>query len=1806
MSLQEDVHTYSLWGVGVREKLVEIPERFLKKTTVRKLGHRAPRRSDWVFQLVGNQNDEFVVWWNDEKKVFVLDDWAIMARTQKGFLAMAFNRYSPSVMSKFLKKEHDNGHYLCPQCEESKHFSNYVSLSKHMAAKHEMFSCDYVCLCGFYSQYKRTLDQHVCNKKHFVKAFKLRSEKFQFSEEQDKLWRRIVKKRLVGDYEFLENMDLNEAGEKLREKLRSGEPLNSDDKKRIKALRMAHYRENVETQGAKDEITKYIDEFKQMMVRKGITGVALEVGEQLSLAIMAWEACRTWTGMLATITHFCCKVLKLREEIAKKLAAVAWHLQSLIQIDFKMTGVTTQVETVTSLSEFSFDVFQTIIDAVLKYCGLAISLPGRFLYGLHQGVVTARDAIAVKEIVTTHIPDLIESLHCWIKGVPTRAQHCRELVKGIYEAEKELSAVKVGDRDLSWASRVEDAMLLCDTYEEYLPEINARSTWYLQLATREVGFKIKKLREYRTAAHSLTNGAEARVEPVGVLFQGPGGILKSAFMKKLAHQFIAHRHGKYGKIDPKELDFYIWSRPKGSERMDGVKPFHQVFFYDDVAVERNEDKRGAELCELIPLCTSLPYCANVADLEGKGNIFLRPELVLLSMNARIDDTAKLGLSDNAAFLRRFIVVEVSPKGGLERAKKVAKSRLATKFEHFDEVATYKVTTMMGNVDGHRYTAGQLYDIILTENKKRLDFFEREKVFEYEVLTRNTLNGPVLQGDIISDYYASVDRNYDKERAMFDARYGGMSIYYDKALRALIDKGARFSAGAFVFCGLRVPFLADSIVALGVPPFSRFENYYMGESPHDNVLFAQKGLKGDLIHHFGWSRERDVLVFGAHVASPGEKQWRKNSPVLSSRVEEISLSESEIENTELKDPPGRVRRQEVSLGRCARWCKMRRRIPCCYIGQGDAIISSSAWKSLFSIVFTIVSLFFGNFWMALLFFVLNPLVSGFTLLGESLLGFLVAYVFAIKSRAMRNYTQYALAIFGTIVASYGTYWLAKRVLSTNTQSIRKKEMVEAPHKHKGVESAKFQGPDMIHDQMMMQQMDAVFEKNQFFALTPEGRKIQLLGFARDLFLTTNHEWITIAQSEKVFIIRNSFREEVDMKNITKSAIIPSGSHVPEAVILKIQGMQVKDIVSKFRLSTDYASQYYQCYVSRMSRKDNLIYKTHIPISTVTFDRNTSLIMNDKHLGEVLTRGFLVGSGATVDGDCTAPWFVADPRIPRKIAGIHIAGNKDRGYAYCSVIFQEWLIDAKRHFGYTQPDDLFVTEHPVTQCFPNTVPMGIVVPKFAGSELPPKTKLKKSGLEFNGAFFPCLSLVWKKSGDDHVFQRDVYISEITRYRQKFARIPKCPANFADFCMLLSPSLSDVAAKLRHPMATLSEVLNGDPVYGTSEINLKGAKGFPEDRLYPGRGKSPIIFKDHSDEIIKCSSSYLPVLEQSLEHIFEEDGGCLNYARVSWKDELGVKLRLFFAGNVPHYVAGDMVLGRFFSQCRSLRWFGPGTSLNTKESHFVVMYLRSNDFDEHRVIMLDISGMDLSESYEALCAVHKLIIYSISLVHDDPDWEKKCAAWCRASLHQVWIFVKTVFFLRGRMASGQRFTAELNTILLHCELLYCFICGWMENNEGTKEDAFEAWEKDIRDIEYGDDSLLTIRKGCHMWFTPKYIVDFMAANFGMVFTSAIKDAEVGFCTFEEAQFLRRNFIVVEGFWHAVLPVENIVGTLEWYNVSSGTKADAVVAKVRSALDELGLYPEDVYNHWKRKIAQQCAKHGYPITDIPYDVMRQRYLTG
>jgi len=1825
MSSQSE-HPSFLLGEEDTKYLRFYPDSRMRKSPRRSILNRPPRRGEIVFEItLPNDGEERMVVWDDEFGVYVWEEWAIAGRTRRGYLGMNSFRFSEGAIAKQLEFAQAKGHYKCPMCEDSRAFSNYTSIARHMAEKHNKNANVHVCKCGFYTQYERTFKEHRCSKKTFVKAYKLRSEAFQFSPEDDKKWRRVLRKRLSGEYEFLEGMLLDGEALELREKIRRGEDLNSKNRKMIKALRMSNYREDVWTQGPKDVINALSDEFKDILKKRGITGIALDIGEKLSLALMAWEACRTWKGLLASVTYFCCVTLKMRESLARKLADVLWKLLWMLRRANSAVNTQGPKEAIISSYEFTMDMLQAFVDAIMTYCGVAISLPTRFLYGLHTGVLTARDAIAVKEIITTHIPELLENMHCWITGAETRASQCERIVRDIYNFYLDLKKPKIGERDLEWASKVYEANGLCDLYEDLLPEINTRSGWFLKMASRDVSYKIKNLREMKLYADSLSMGAESRIEPVGLLFYGPGGLLKSVLIKKMTHQFIAELKGyDTGKpINPKELDFYTWSRPKGSERMDGVEPFHEVFQYDDVATIQDANERGKELCELIPILTCLPYCANVADVESKGNKFIKPKLVILSMNESISKTSKLGLTDNMAFMRRFIVVEAIPRGTLESAKKAARDTHVRDFRDFDEIVQYRVHSCMGEEKEQDVTAEQLYNLVVAEHEKRKKVFESESTYIVEPRDRGNVLGGVVdtQGKSIQKLFTDCGWNYPVCMRILRQRFGDYASIFENIYAEIAKSRAVVRNKHLFYCGVPIPMPAELIVALGEPPYKAYSEYrVLGEHSRKDRLhlamrYAGKVIILNIYHDVktGVTVNSRINVLGqdARFDYPARLgidfdsmlfEKSKQSPTPSLRVPPLSSSDPKIVEThsvEEDDEPDVIPPFEEEP-----------RFDLFPDSVTNAMMNVTLLKNIGMIIVMFFTAIFGGWLPTIIVFFGGGLVTYGSTMLDWLIVTLFSRAFGIFNKQDRAALQYVLGIFSAVVATYGTYWVVMKLFAKDeeeTQTFRDKEQIHAPRANDGTSAVSFQGPDMVTDVMLDQQMDAVFERNQFMAITEDGTKIHLLGFARDLFLTTTHEWATVASAEKLIIIRAAFREEVHMKNITKKTIIPKDGLVPEAVVLKIQGMQVKDIVSKFRRASDYSSNYYQCYVSRISRRGNTFIQTRIPIDSVTFDSENELQMNDVHKGVVVTRGFLVGSGVTVDGDCTCPWFVVSPQCPRKVAGIHIAGNTTRKYAYCSVIFQEWLIGALNYFGYTQRDDHFLTEKPVTQGFPNTLPLGEVKAKFAGSVLPPKTKLRKSGLYFNGKASPCLDLLWQqRDNGKSELKRDYYESEMVRYCGKFARIPKCPTDFEAVIMMISSELSTIATKMRSPMATLAEVLNGDPTYGTSEINLKGAKGFPDDRLFPGRGKSPIIYKDREDMQIKCTPSYQPILEQSVQNIFSENGGTMNFARVSFKDELGVKQRLFFAGNLPHYVAGDMVLGRFFAMCRYLRWFGPGTALNTREGHFVVQYLLSNDCDRERVIMLDISGMDLSESYESLQAVHKLIIHSISLVHDDEDWERKCSAWCRASLQQVWIFQSLAFVLRGRMASGQRFTAELNTILLHCALFYSFVTGWLENNEGDIMDAQRAWAEDIRDIEYGDDSLITVRKNVHLWYTPKFIVDHMAVNFGMAFTSAIKDQEVGFCTFDQAQFLKRHFIVVEDHWHAVLPIENILATLEWYNVSSGSKVDAVLSKVQSALDELGLYPEDVYNQYKRQIAIQCNKNGYPIVDIPYDVMRKRFLSS
>lgn len=744
----------------------------------------------------------------------------------------------------------------------------------------------------------------------------------------------------------------------------------------------------------------------------------------------------------------------------------------------------------------------------------------------------------------------------------------------------------------------------------------------------------------------------------------------------------------------------------------------------------------------------------------------------------------------------------------------------------------------------------------------------------------------------------------------------------------------------------------------------------------------------------------------------------------------------------------------------------------------------------------------------------------------------------------------------------------------------------------------QGPNSALDQIRQN----TYKTSQFFLVdTNSNASIQCLGIGRGFYLTTRHEYELIKTCSRVSLVRENYHNVINFIDC-KIFEFESGSYKSEIIALDL-GVYSKELWKKFRKGSDWVPNgLYSAVLSTCDLNNGQFTNVVRYMSKAKLFMSTVNIKAKNYLQPAWC--YLSAVGKSNDGNCSGPWFIDDRTCQRTIAGIHMANW--HGTPLCGVIFQEWLSDLmdlrpnnQHNFDDVDADGEYST---VRRVFPNTQLIGNLPHHLSQSQNVPVSKLKLTGLSGTPASAPAYDTFKTANGCNVALHKHVL---------KFARITKCPHDFYEICTPWIPLLAQVAQMTDGMMATLSESLNGDPRYDSSAINLKAGKGFPTNREFPGKGKSPCVFR-HSDGDIRLSKAYLTQFNKFMYRMLNSLG-YHNISCLAWKDEtLPIekvalfKVRLYMPGTLHAYLLGDRILGRFFSVMSHnphFYWFGPGIDMNGADAHITRQLLVSNDCDENRVILLDIKGMDISLHKETMLSTFRLIRKGVTLTEVPKQWKMLFDSFVSLSINQIWSFLNTIFFVDGKMSSGCRFTAEFNSLILSFKLYYCFVKGMIARGY-TAEEASRLFFDDIRFIVYGDDSLITIRKSLYLWFTPMYIINFMKENFGMEFTGSDKKAIAQYSTLAEASFLQRKWILVNGFWRAARSIDAILDGLFYWKDDGLPKNLAVEAKVQSALGDLSQHGIVVYRKQSRLLNKRLVKAGYDAVIIPYHVHQTRYL--
>lgn len=140
-----------------------------------------------------------------------------------------------------------------------------------------------------------------------------------------------------------------------------------------------------------------------------------------------------------------------------------------------------------------------------------------------------------------------------------------------------------------------------------------------------------------------------RKQPYCVVLSGPPGCGKTGTAMKIAAKFMRKRHGKFKPTDIVTLN-------ETDEFQSEYRTNHRVVIFDDVGAEASELQGVNPWRKIIDFVNNIRKTALNPNLELKGNVYIEPELVIITTNLCHDLKLRSWLACPEAIYRRINVL----------------------------------------------------------------------------------------------------------------------------------------------------------------------------------------------------------------------------------------------------------------------------------------------------------------------------------------------------------------------------------------------------------------------------------------------------------------------------------------------------------------------------------------------------------------------------------------------------------------------------------------------------------------------------------------------------------------------------------------------------------------------------------------------------------------------------------------------------------------------------------------------------------------------------------------------------------------------------------------------------------------------------------------------------------------------------------------------------------------------------------------------------------------------------------------------
>lgn len=300
---------------------------------------------------------------------------------------------------------------------------------------------------------------------------------------------------------------------------------------------------------------------------------------------------------------------------------------------------------------------------------------------------------------------------------------------------------------------------------------------------------------------------------------------------------------------------------------------------------------------------------------------------------------------------------------------------------------------------------------------------------------------------------------------------------------------------------------------------------------------------------------------------------------------------------------------------------------------------------------------------------------------------------------------------------------------------------------------------------------------------------------------------------------------------------------------------------------------------------------------------------------------------------------------------------------------------------------------------------------------------------------------------------------------------------------------------------------------------------------------------------------------------------------------KTRVFAGGPIDF----TLVFRQYFlgfaahvSHNRNLNEISVGTNVYSQDWTVIAEMMKSKGT---KVIAGDFSNFDGTLHVEIL---HRLVEIINDWYNDtEEDKQVRKILW-REILNSIHICRDTVYMWTHSQPSGCPLTAVLNSMYNAIACRYV----WMLITKGTIHHSMREFRKHVCMVSYGDDNLLNVSDEAIEFFNQLTMAEAFS-TFGMTYTDETKSGNMlPFKTLEEVQYLKRKFVYDDArmLYDAPLDLNTVLEIPNWIRKSPNDE-EATQSNVEGAAFELSLHGQEIFDEWTMKLEQACrAKNLFP----------------